>query len=98
MYIHGVEKVYTFVETNGKMNNKLMHIGSFEITTSKRAFDALLAYERNCIAKYDRPNRPSVMPPTGERMEDFARQYGTTIEDMKKARNDVEAFLEDQNK
>lgn len=80
------------------MTNKLC-MGSFDISEGqKAAFDALVAYERNCIAKYDHPVHPSRKPVEGERMEDFARQYGTTIDDMKKARNEVEAFLENQNK
>lgn len=80
------------------MNDRL-YMGSFEISESqKAAFDALLAYERNCMARYDRHNRPSVTPIPGERMEDYAVRFGTTIEEMKAARNEVEAFLENQQK
>jgi len=59
------------------------------------AFDARLAYERNCIAKYDYPdNRPSKSPIFGERMIDYAYKFGTTVEEMKKVEGQVELFLE----
>lgn len=61
---------------------------------SERAFQALLAYEKNCIAKYDYPdNRPSKPPIKGERMSDYAERYGTTIEEMKSHWKGVEYAL-----
>lgn len=50
-----------------------------------RAFNARMAYERNCIAKYDYPDwmcKPSKPPVKGERIEDFAYKYGTTVKEM----------------
>jgi len=41
------------------------------------AFDALLAYELNCM-KYDRVGKPTYLP-EGERIEDFAYKYRTTV-------------------
>ena len=61
---------------------------------SERAFQSLLAYEKNCIAKYDSPdNRPSKPPIKGERMSDYAERYGTTIEEMKSHWKSVEYAL-----
>lgn len=61
---------------------------------SERAFQALLAYEKNCIAKYDYPDsRPSKPPIKGERMSDYAERYGTTIEEMKSHWRGVEYAL-----
>jgi len=57
------------------------------------AFNARLAYERNCMAKYDRPNRPSKTPPSGERMQDYAEMYGCTLEEMKRVLPEVERFI-----
>lgn len=46
------------------------------IEKHERAFNAMMAYEKNCIAKYDYPdNRPSKPPINGERMVDFACKY-----------------------
>ena len=65
-----------------------------EIDKTERAFQALLAYEKNCIAKYDSPdNRPSKPPIKGERMSDYAERYGTTIEEMKSHWKSVEYAL-----
>lgn len=65
-----------------------------EIYKTERAFQALLAYEKNCIAKYDYPdNRPSKPPIKGERMSDYAERYGTTIEEMKSHWRGVEYAL-----
>lgn len=65
------------------------------IEKQKRAFDAMLAYERNCILKYDYPdNRPSKQPIMGERMIDFACRFKTTIEEMKQCGGEVERFIE----
>jgi hypothetical protein len=65
------------------------------IEAQERAFNAALAYEKNCIAKYDyvdmRPSRP---PKKGERMEDFAFRYGTTVKEMKKQWRQVKRALE----
>ena len=64
------------------------------IESQERAFNAALAYEKNCIAKYDyvdmRPSRP---PKKGERMEDFACRYGTTVKEMKNQWRQVERAL-----
>jgi hypothetical protein len=61
----------------------------------ERAFNARLAYEKNCIAKYDYPdNRPSKPPVNGERMEDFACRFGTTIKEMKDVEMQVEVALQ----
>jgi hypothetical protein len=62
----------------------------------QRAFNAALAYEKNCIAKYDYPdwmNKPSKPPKKGERMEDYAAKYGTTIKEMKDQWRNVERAL-----
>ena len=61
----------------------------------ERAFNARLAYEKNCIVKYDYPdNRPSKPPIKGERMEDFACRFGTTIQEMKDVEMQVERALQ----
>lgn len=58
------------------------------------AFQALLAYEKNCIIKYDYPdNRPSKPPIKGDRMSDYAEKYGTTIEEMKNHWRGVEYII-----
>lgn len=60
----------------------------------ERAFNARLAYEKNCIAKYDyQDNIPSKPPIKGERMEDFACRFGTTIQEMKECLPAVERAL-----
>lgn len=59
----------------------------------KSAFDAAIAYEENCITKYDHPFLPSRTPKKGETMSDFAFKFGTTIEEMKNQWKQVdEAF------
>lgn len=64
------------------------------IEAQERAFNAALAYEKNCIAKYDYiDNRPSRPPKKGERMEDFAFKYGTTVKEMKNQWWQVERAL-----
>ena len=55
------------------------------------AFDALLAYELNCM-KYDKQGKPTYLP-EGEAMSDFARNYGTTIKEMQKCWDEVEMNL-----
>ena len=53
----------------------------------ERAFNARLAYEKNCIAKYDYPDwmmKPSRPILKGERMEDFAYKFGADIKEMRK--------------
>lgn len=62
-------------------------------TVDQRAFDAALAYEKNCRAKYDRYNQPSLPIPKGEQMIDFAMRYGTTVQEMKKCEFQVEKIL-----
>ena len=61
------------------------------------AFQARLAYEKNCIAKYDYPDwmiKPSKPPKQGERMSDYAMRFGTTIEEMKECLPAVERALQ----
>ena len=63
----------------------------------ERAFQARLAYEKNCIAKYDYPDwmmKPSLPPKQGERMSDYAMRFGTTIEEMKECLPAVERVLQ----
>lgn len=60
---------------------------------SHRAFNAMMAYEKNCISKYDHPLYPSKVPIKGERMEDFALKYGTTVKEMKACAIEVEREL-----
>jgi hypothetical protein len=64
----------------------------------ERAYQARLAYEKNCIAKYDYPDhRPSKPPIIGERMEDFACKFGTTIQEMKDVEIQVELALQNDS-
>jgi hypothetical protein len=81
-----------FVVANGK---KWSGRGMKEsIEKYERAFNARLAYEKNCIAKYDYlDNRPSKPPIKGERMKDYAIKYNTTIEEMKACELQVERAL-----
>lgn len=63
----------------------------------ERAFEARLAYEKNCIAKYDYPNwmcKPSRPSKKGETMLDYAIRFNTTVEEMKKCEREVDRFLE----
>lgn len=63
----------------------------------QRAFNAALHYEMNCRAKYDFPdNRPSLPIPKGERIDDFARQYGTTVNEMKERGLMVDNILDNK--
>lgn len=66
------------------------------IEKHERAFNARLAYEKNCIAKYDYPDwmKPSRPPKMGENMSNFAMRYGTTIKEMKDVLPAVERALE----
>ena len=76
-------------------NEYLYKPSAEDLDKHKRAFDALLAYEKNCILKYDYPdNRPSIPPKKGERMEDYARTFGVEIKDMKACWREVERALE----
>jgi hypothetical protein len=59
----------------------------------QNAYDAALAYEKNCRAKYDRFNMHSLPIPKGQQMSDFANQYGTTVEEMKKFECQIELYL-----
>ena len=66
----------------------------------ERAFNARLAYEKNCIAKYDYPDwmcKPSKPPIKGERMIDFAMKYNTTIEEMKACELQVDRTLANES-
>jgi hypothetical protein len=59
-----------------------------------RAFNARLAYEKNCILKYDYTDgRPSKPPKVGDSMLDFANRFDTTIEEMKDCLPHVEDAL-----
>ena len=58
------------------------------------AFKARLEYERNCEAKYDRPGMPSLPPPAGERMQDYAEKYGCAFEEMIKVLPEVERYMQ----
>ncbi len=62
----------------------------------ENAFNARLEYEKNCILKYDRPNMPSRTPIKGERIEDYAHKFNTTVELMKEVLPSVENYLEDK--
>lgn len=59
-----------------------------------RAFNARLAYENNCMLKYDRPHRPSLPIPKGERMEDYAEQFVTSVKEMMDCELAVERYIE----
>lgn len=63
----------------------------------KREFEALLAYEENCILKYDakegEPQRPSYRPKEGERMLDYARKHNVSIYLMKRHWKQVDQEL-----
>lgn len=64
-----------------------------EDTERKLAYSARLAYEKNCILKYDRPNMNSVTPKKGESLKDYALMFGTTPEAMKEILPEVEREL-----
>lgn len=59
----------------------------------KIAFDAMFAYEKNCVEKYDRMFLPSLPIKKGEYMSDFAAMYGTTVKEMKECEAEVEIAL-----
>ena len=64
------------------------------IAKQERAFNALLAYEKNCLkheAKCIDPQMAKI--PKGEQMSDFAMIYGTTIKEMKDQWRQVEYTL-----
>ena len=78
------------------LNNYLAKPNKELFAAQERAFNAALAYEKNCIAKYDYPDwmgKPSRPPKKGETMEDFARRHCTTIEEMKAQWRQVEEAL-----
>jgi len=80
-------------------NEYLCKPSAEDLDKHKRAFDALLAYEKNCILKYDypdnSPSRPPSRPPKkGEQMEDYARTFDVEIKDMKACWREVERALE----
>lgn len=77
----------------------MMVLDDFE--KQKRAFDALLAYERNCLkyeAKHPQHLQYRVRIPRGERMSDFAMRFGTTVKEMKKHWLAVERTIDLQNR
>jgi hypothetical protein len=55
-------------------------------------FQALLAYELNA-QKYDNPYGMPVFVPIGERISDYARTYGVTVNSMKSEWNRVEFYI-----
>lgn len=59
---------------------------------SQRSYYALLEYELNAT-NYDRINAPSLHIPVGERMIDYAIEYNTTIDDMKKHELEVDRYI-----
>ncbi len=64
------------------------------LIAEKRAFDAALAYEKNCRMKYDHPLFPSRNPIKGERISDFAEKFQTTVNEMKLQWKAVEFTLD----
>ena len=56
---------------------------SINATGYINAYNALLAYELNCIEKYDQPIGHSKPPKIGDRMVDFAIRFETSVEEMK---------------
>lgn len=85
-----ISRSFFFNEIIGKPSQE-------SIDKYERAFKARLAYEKNCIAKYDYPDwmhKPSKPPIKGERMEDFACRFGTTIQEMKDVEMQVERALQ----
>lgn len=82
--IHGVISRFEREEFEAKY---LAKPSKESIEKYERAFKARLAYEKNCIAKYDYPDwmkKPSKPIPKGERMEDFAFKYGADLKEMRK--------------
>ena len=64
------------------------------IEAQDRAFNAALAYEKNCIEKYDYVDMKQSLPQKkGETMQDFASRYGTTVKEMKNQWRQVERAL-----
>jgi len=64
------------------------------IEKQERAFNAALAYEKNCLkheAKCIDPRMAKI--PKGEHMSDFAMRYGTTVKEMKDQWRQVESAL-----
>lgn len=57
-------------------------------------FIARLAYEINCIKKYDYSDgRPSAVPIKGDRMCDYAQLFGCSEDKMKKIGREVDAYV-----
>lgn len=82
--IHGVISRFDREEFEAKY---LAKPSKESIEKYERAFKARLAYEKNCIAKYDYPDwmkKPSRPIPRGERMEDFAFKFGADVNEMRK--------------
>ena len=64
------------------------------MSIEEEAFRARLAYEKNCILKYDYlDNRPSRPPQPGDTMGDYARKFKTSIEAMIDCLPEVEREL-----
>ena len=58
-----------------------------------RAFVAMMAYEKNCILKYDRDNSPSRPIPKKDQQEAFAIKHRTTVKEMRECLPDVERLM-----
>ena len=68
-------------------------------TVYERAFEAALAYERNCIAKYDYPDwmrKQSRPQAEGDSMSDYAERFGVTVRQMKDCEQEVEWVLKQE--
>ncbi len=66
------------------------------IDNSKNAFDALLAYEINCMkyeSQFPKHLEHLARIPHDERMKDFALKFNTTITEMRNQRNAVDNHL-----
>lgn len=89
------KEIQIWKEAIKKSNSEIekMIVDDFYKTVSIRAFDAALAYEKNCRAKYDRFNKPSLPIPKGEQMSDYARAFGTTVQEMKECEFQVEHLI-----
>lgn len=83
---------------NGRKWEKIYSFNEESANRVERAFNAALAYEKNCYLKYDDPfNRPGRPIPPGETMKDFASRFGTTVEEMKQQERQVDAEIERTN-
>jgi hypothetical protein len=82
-----------------RMSEYFNKISSEDQFRYQRAFEARLAYERNCIAKYDYPDfmqKPSRPQKRGDTMLDYAMRYDVSIKDMKDCERQVDYFLKNE--